>query len=106
MSTSKCEAWFISRWLHPNINSREKGVHDARRIPHRHNAAATSTTSINANEWTFHQNRRDFLKTTVGALAAAPLMPHMVLNSALAQLHRATLQHRADSGGHPARRRE
>lgn len=36
-------------------------------------------------QWSFHQNRRDFLKTTVGALAAAPLMPHMVLNAALAQ---------------------
>jgi uncharacterized protein (DUF1501 family) len=30
----------------------------------------------------FH--RRDFLKTTVGALAAAPVMPHMLLNSAMA----------------------
>ena len=29
--------------------------------------------------------RRDFLRTTVGALAAAPLLPHMMLNSALAQ---------------------
>jgi uncharacterized protein (DUF1501 family) len=37
------------------------------------------------SQWSFHQNRRDFLKTTVGALAAAPLLPHMVLNSALAQ---------------------
>ncbi len=36
-------------------------------------------------QWSLQQNRRDFLKTTVGALAAAPLMPHMVLNSALAQ---------------------
>ena len=41
-------------------------------------------------QWTFHQNRRDFLKTTVGALAAAPLLPHMVLNSALAQHASAT----------------
>ncbi|MGH2443611.1 MAG: DUF1501 domain-containing protein, partial [Chloroflexota bacterium] len=31
------------------------------------------------------QSRRDFLKTTVGALAAAPVLPHMMLNSALAQ---------------------
>ncbi|HEY8684926.1 MAG TPA: DUF1501 domain-containing protein [Chloroflexota bacterium] len=42
------------------------------------------------NRWSFQQNRLDFLKTTVGALAAAPLMPHMVLNSALAQHSSAT----------------
>jgi uncharacterized protein (DUF1501 family) len=36
-------------------------------------------------QWSFQQNRRDFLKTTVGALAAAPLFPRMLLNSALAQ---------------------
>ncbi|MGI8967849.1 MAG: DUF1501 domain-containing protein [Chloroflexota bacterium] len=35
--------------------------------------------------WSWRANRRDFLKTTVGALAAAPLAPHMFLNSAMAQ---------------------
>jgi uncharacterized protein (DUF1501 family) len=34
-------------------------------------------------QW-LRQSRRDFLKTTVGAMAAAPLMPHILLNSALA----------------------
>lgn len=32
----------------------------------------------------FTQNRRDFLKTTIGAMAAAPLAPHLLLNARLA----------------------
>jgi uncharacterized protein (DUF1501 family) len=36
------------------------------------------------------QNRRDFLKTTVGAMAAAPLVPHILLNSALVSKAQAT----------------
>ena len=35
-------------------------------------------------QWTLHQSRRDFLKTTVGAMAVAPALPHILLKSALA----------------------
>ena len=35
--------------------------------------------------WSLYQNRRDFLKTTVGAMAMAPIAPHLLLNSALAE---------------------
>jgi len=33
----------------------------------------------------FRQNRREFLRTTAGALAAAPMFPHLLLKPALAQ---------------------
>jgi uncharacterized protein (DUF1501 family) len=35
-------------------------------------------------QWMLRQSRRDFLKTTVGAMAMAPMFPHMFLKSALA----------------------
>ncbi len=36
-------------------------------------------------QWSLRHTRRDFLKTTVGAMAVSPMFPHMLLNSALAQ---------------------
>lgn len=36
-------------------------------------------------QWTLRQSRANFLKTTVGAMAVAPLMPEMFLKKALAQ---------------------
>jgi uncharacterized protein (DUF1501 family) len=35
-------------------------------------------------QWSLRHTRRDFLKTTIGAMAAAPMMPHMLLSSHLA----------------------
>jgi uncharacterized protein (DUF1501 family) len=40
---------------------------------------------VQRRRWMFSQNRANFLKTTVGAMAAAPVMPHILLNSALAE---------------------
>ncbi|HEX6510073.1 MAG TPA: DUF1501 domain-containing protein [Chloroflexota bacterium] len=37
------------------------------------------------SQWSLRQNRRDFLKTAVGAMAAAPLLPHLLLNSKMAE---------------------
>lgn len=36
-------------------------------------------------QWWERQSRRDFLKTTVGAMAATPMLPHLLLNSTLAR---------------------
>lgn len=35
-------------------------------------------------QWKFSQTRRDFLKTTVGAMAMAPMFPHLLLKSTFA----------------------
>src|SRR5436305_1901386 len=40
---------------------------------------------IQRRRWMFRQNRRDFLKTTVGAMAAAPVMPHILMSSHVLQ---------------------
>lgn len=37
-----------------------------------------------ARQQSFLQSRRDFLKTTIGALAVAPIAPHLLLNARLA----------------------
>lgn len=36
-------------------------------------------------QWSLRHTRRDFLKTTVGAMAMAPIAPHLLLKSALAE---------------------